>query len=380
MPPLAPQLNISIADTEAAFQALAQPWNELVKQCGGSVFLHHEWFDAAWAWRKESAQLFIMVARAGKQVVGILPLIQTSKAQRFLRLRALEFLTVPDTQLCDLIADKDHRTSVAGAFCEELHRRRNAWDLLTLSYTDDHGIALQDFKRALQTHGYAPKMESQGPNLYMKLDTNWEAYYGTRSRSLKKANNLAANRLKKTGQIDIQWISRGQSAEAETQNALTQAIDISRRSWKQETGNSLDHAGPNRFITTLTTHAARNGWLSLWLLSIGGKALAMEYQLLDQGNVYALRADFDASCEEISPGSHLMRTLLETLFGQGLNKYYMGPGDNAYKTRWTEENDMLYRLTTYGTTWRGKVGSLVNDTFKPMARSIRDKISRQPAK
>lgn len=373
-------LDIALANTETAFHALAQPWNDLVKQCEGSLFLRYEWFDAAWAWRKENAQLFILVAHAGTQVVGILPLIQTSNSQKFPRLRALEFLTVPDTQMCDLIVDQEHRASVVDAFCDELHRRRNTWDLLTLSYTAENSIVLHDFKRALQMRHYLPKVADQGPNLYVKLNTSWESYYGERSRSLKKANNLAANRLKKTGQIDIQWVFREQAADAATQNALTQAIDISRRSWKQDTGNSLDQAGPNRFISTLTGHAARNGWLSLWLLSIDGRALAMEYQLLDQGNVYALRADFDASCEEISPGSHLMRTLLETLFGQGLNKYYMGPGDNAYKTRWTEECDMLYRLTTYGATWRGKVGSLVNDTLKPVARTIRDKISRQPGK
>ena len=100
----------------------------------------------------------------------------------------------------------------------------------------------------------------------------------------------------------------------------------------------------------------------------------MEYQLLDAGNVYALRADFDAECEETSPGSHLMRTLLETLFDRGLYKYYMGPGENAYKTRWTEDNDLLFQLVVHGRTWRGQTARIVDEILKPAVRSLRNKL------
>jgi CelD/BcsL family acetyltransferase involved in cellulose biosynthesis len=101
----------------------------------------------------------------------------------------------------------------------------------------------------------------------------------------------------------------------------------------------------------------------------------MEYQLLDGADVYALRADFDAACEEISPGSHLMRTLLESLFGKELRRYYMGPGKNAYKARWTEEADTLQQLSAYGRTWRGQLVRMHDDVLKPLARSLRDALT-----
>ena len=59
------------------------------------------------------------------------------------------------------------------------------------------------------------------------------------------------------------------------------APSLSRRSWKHRTWNSLDHPGPGAFIQTLTGHASRRGWLSLWLLDIYSKPVAMEYQLVD---------------------------------------------------------------------------------------------------
>lgn len=370
------QIDVSVINSEEAFRELAEVWNGLVTRVNGTVFFRHEWFEAAWAWRKEDSKLFILVARTKNKIVGILPLIQTLKRDRFLNLRGLEFLTVPDTQICDLIVDQENRKSIVEAFCDALHQSSFAWDQLHLRYLCETSIALQAFKSGMEKRRHVCVTNAQGPNLFVKLAGSWEDYYITRSRSLKKANNLAGNRLKKTGTIEIQWFSSPGSGEASIQTALDESIDISRRSWKQSTGNSLDHSGPMQFIKTLTTHAARNGWLSLWLLSVDGKALAMEYQLLEGGNVYALRADFDASCEETSPGSHLMRTLLETLFARGLHKYYMGPGENAYKTRWTDESDTLYQLVVHGTTWRGRLAHLLDDSLKPAARAIRDKLTR----
>jgi CelD/BcsL family acetyltransferase involved in cellulose biosynthesis len=377
--PSPPILSVSLVDTEKAFRELGEAWNRLARGFDGSIFFQHEWFDAAWAWRKQDASLFVLLARQSDVLVGILPLVSVREKGRFPALRGLEFLAVPDTQACDLIAAPQDRSRVAEAFCAELHQRRQEWDRLELRYLDATGTTVSEFKTGLAARNYACEVKMQGPNLFVKLEPSWDAYYSTRSRSLKKANNLAANRLKKAGGITVQWITAENSGEPAIQDALEQAIDISRRSWKQKTGNSLDYPGPGDFIQTLTAHATRRKWFSLWLLFIDGKPLAMEYQLLDAGNVYALRADFDAECEEISPGSHLMRTLLESLFGRNLRRYYMGPGENPYKTRWTEEGDTLHQMVVYGRTWRGQLTQIVETVLKPLGRSLRDKLALRKA-
>ena len=377
--PAQPFLRVSIVDTEKTFRSLGEVWNRLARGAGGSVFFQHEWFDAAWAWRKKGSSLFVLLAWEEDEPVGILPLVSVREESPFLALRSLEFLAVPDTQFCDLIAAPEDRSRVAEVFCAELHKKRKEWDRLVLRYLDKTGAVLNEIKAGLAARQYTCDVKTQGPNLFVKLESSWDAYYSTRSRSLKKANNLAANRLKKAGEITVQWISSENSSETAIQGALEQLIDISRRSWKQETGNSLDQPGPRSFIQTLTAHAARRGWLSVWLLSIDDRPLAMEYQLLDAGNVYALRADFDAGCEEISPGSYLMRALLETLFDRNLRRYYMGPGNNAYKARWTEEADTLHQMIVYGRTWRGQLKRLLDGVVKPLARSLRDALAFRKA-
>ena len=364
-------MSISVITSEGDFHDLAASWNDLAAAAGGNIFLHHEWFHAAWEWRKETASLFVLVAREDDRAIGILPLVRICERKRFGTVRRLEFLTVPDTQLCDLIAAPQEHRRAAELIAGELQRLSGEWDQLVLRYLPA-GAAAQALHSVLQARGYAVQLRPHSRNLFVPLHTSWDGYYGTRTRSLKKANNLAANRLGKTGAVTIHRIGGDAAPPQSVAQALADAVDISRRSWKHATGNSLDHPGPNRFIRTLTEHAVQRGWLSLWLLSLDGRPVALEYQLADGANVYALRADFDAKFEEVSPGSHLMRTLLEALFGENLHRYYMGPGENAYKARWTDEFEPLDALLAYGKSFRGRVLHVLEETLKPRARRLRD--------
>ena len=377
--PSAASVSVTAVQTEHEFLSLAESWNALVRDTGDSLFLQHEWFEAAWAWRKLDSQLFILVAREQQKLIGILPLISAIDASHFPAIRTLAFLTVPDTQFCDVIAAADSRERVVEAFCETLHKRRVQWDRLTLQYLDHRTTTVSELETAAAARHYVCDVTTQDRNLYINLQSTWDDYYGTRSRSLKKANNLAANRLKKTGEVAITQITAENSSAVQIDHALEQVINISRRSWKNETGNSLEQPGPGGFIKALTSHAARRGWLSMWLLSLDGTPIAMEYQLIEGGNVYALRADFDAEREEISPGSHLMRTLLESLFGQDLQRYYMGPGKNVYKARWTDVGDELRQIVVYSRTWRGRLLRFVYATLKPRVRSLRDALASRKA-
>jgi CelD/BcsL family acetyltransferase involved in cellulose biosynthesis len=372
---LHPPVRVTIVETEPEFRALAGIWSQAAHGAGDRLFLQHEWFEAAWAWRRQDSTLFMLLAWDDSKLIGVLPLIMIRANRWFGQLRCLQFLTVPDTQMCDLIAAPGDHERVSAAFGKELHKCRDKWDRIVLNYLQDGAAALSCLRQRLSALKYAYDSEMQDRNLFIPLTSSWNEYYAARSRSLKKANNLAANRLKKVGRITIEWITPQTHERSSIRDALDRLIEISGRSWKQQTGNSLDNPGPRNFIEMLTAHAVRRGWLSLWLLYLDGKPLAMEYQLLGSGNVYALRSDFDAQCEEISPGSHLMHMLLESLFDKGLDRYYFGPGKNPYKKRWAEEGETLYQLVIHGKSWRGRLANWFDNVIKPFARTVRDSMT-----
>jgi len=85
-------------------------------------------------------------------------------------------------------------------------------------------------------------------------------------------------------------------------------------------------------------------------------AMSMRYALTSMPRV-----------KKSSPGSYLFRSLLEALFERGLSRYYMGPGENAYKLRWTEQAEPTQRAIVYNRTLRGRLAWASTRSQTPFA-------------
>ena len=362
---------------ESGFESLGRVWNHIASRAEpDNVFLRFEWFDAAWQWLKAEAQLHIFVARWGEQIAGIVPLVlyHTSHA----RCRQIQFLAVPDTQRCGIICESPDLHDVVGALATALRAMAGKWDVLTMAKMSQDAMVSGVLTERFGCHGLRPKMEKFGENPYIDIGGDWQSFYASRSRRLKKANNLAANRMAKAGKAHIDQLTPLCAKATQISEALATVIRISAQSWKQATGTSLDKPGPGAFIKRLTHHATRAGWLSLWLLRLDGTVIATEYQLAYEGRIYALRADFDKNLEKISPGAFLNRHMLERLFSTGLQRYMMGPGDNPYKRRWTDVAEPLVALRAYSPALRGKLWYLWLERLRPWIKRIVTHVAPMP--
>jgi CelD/BcsL family acetyltransferase involved in cellulose biosynthesis len=375
-----PASGVRLVTDPEDFAALRAQWNAVAASSrSDAVFSSHEWFTAAWQWRQRTARLWLLCLHQSGNLAAVLPLVLQETRRRGMTVRELSPLTVPDTQWFDLIVAERDAAAASEAFADALEQRRGEWDVLRLKYLAPGAMLASSFRDALARRGFATRLHPDGGNPFVPLDGAWESYYATRSRSLKKANNLAANRLAKAGTVHIESLAPGAGDAAEVDRFLDRAIAISARSWKSRTGNSLDNLGPQAFARALAHAAHGRGWLSIWVLTLDDRPLAMEYQLVADGCVYALRSDFDAEFEEISPGSHLNRTLLQQLFGRGLRRYYMGPGENAYKHRWTDQVAPVHAVTAYGRTLTGRWLATWETMLKPFVRGVRDRIASPSA-
>lgn len=361
---------VSVITDSDQFRALREQWIELVA-CSHrpSVFLSHEWFESAWQWRLRSARLNFLCYHSDGKLSGICPLVRWSQGG----MRVLEFLTVPDTQLCDIVVRPEHQARAVEAFAAELERPRQRWDFLRLSRLPRDAIAA-GLLAELGKRRFRVRCHEAAENPYVALDTKWETYYATRSRSVKKACNLAANRLMKAGNVVVHQLAAGSGSAADVERFVSNAIEVSARSWKMSTQNSLDHAGPQAFIRTLSQRAHERGWLSIWMVHLNDVPVAMEYQLVADNNVYALRSDFDNRHEHMSPGSYLSRYLLEQLFGRTLKRYMMGVGRNLYKYRWTEQAEPLLEGVAFNRTLKGTAHAVWALGLKPTLRRLRHRL------
>jgi hypothetical protein len=56
----------------------------------------------------------------------------------------------------------------------------------------------------------------------------------------------------------------------------------------------------------------------------------------------------------------------------------MGPGDNPYKLRWTDQSEGLRRATVYNRTLRGRLAWLREAVAKPVFHALRDRFGSPP--
>jgi CelD/BcsL family acetyltransferase involved in cellulose biosynthesis len=365
-----PSLRVKLITNQSEFEKLSADWNELAdKTMAHSLFLRHEWFYAAWQWRKNDCSLNILCTyNDNNELIGICPFILETQKNHLFTFQVLKFLTVPDTQFCDIIADPQYIDSFIYAVMEWLVNKKMSWSFMDLTHIPETLSNCSSFYHKVM-QSFSSRLQSFDVNLYINMAGTWAEFYAGKSRRLKKGNNLVANKIKKDGSYEIKWY--GQNNESfDIENLIQTIVHISSKCWKAETGLSLDNFAPNQFISNLTKMAAENGWLSVWILFLDSKPVAMEYQLIYKTNAYALRSDFSEDYSHLSPGTFLNWKLLETMFDTDLQAYYMGPGKNEYKKRWNNNEERLSRLKIYNNNFAGKIQFFIEYRLKPAIKTL----------
>jgi len=365
-------INVDCICDEHEFARLADRWNRLADQSNDqSVFLRHEWFDAAWQWLKQNHSLHLIVVRTDKEIIGICPLISQTIKIHGMDIRNLEFLRIPDTQECEILAAPENYQTVISAITDYLRTAPLKWDRLILRTFPEKSQCSQYLPELTKKNRLSLNIQEHDKNPGVSLQDDWETFYARRSRRLKKGNNYVANRLAKTNKaLKLSCLKSPLDDPEKIQHVLDSIIQLSSLSWKNITGLTLDQPGPKEFIQRLTKNANKQGWLIIWTLSLDNKPVAMEYQLAYKGIVSALRADYDPHYDELSPGTYLNWKILQNLFGSEMTYYSMGPGDNKYKLRWAEEFPKLYKIIIYNKTLRGRILAGIDLKLRPAIKNI----------
>lgn len=361
--------DIRVIGDYRSFLNLHESWNALVeKNSHQTVFLNHEWFDAAWQWKKGSDQLRMICAYSDSRLVSVLPLVKSESDSRF-GASALRLLDVPDAQECDIVvSDVDSKDAIVASM-DQMAKSRD-WDIAVFAKLSDSAQLSKYIESASAEAGLRYSKFASGENPGVKLAGSWEEYYRSRSRRLKKGNNLIRNKLHADENlVEVSCIGQGDESGVNYDGVLATIKKISSRSWKADTGVTLDRPGPRDFIERLTRHAAENDWLSIWLLRLNGEYIAFEYQLKVGKEVSALRSDFDPQYSALSPGSYMNWRILESLFTSSDGHYRMGPGDNAYKLRWSNDASKLVEIRLYNATIKGRILWLGSEVLRPILRN-----------
>ena len=349
--------------------ALRDVWRQVLdKSQQPTPFLTHEWFQCCLAGYLGHKTLSILVIRDGSEVLGIAPWWQSHDVVRGIPVRRLEFITTPDTPEVDFISQPGQRTLVLETILDHCFSlRKGVWDLLTLSQWPIESPHYSVLEQLLQQKHQAFYKGIVSKTPYLPIQMGWEAYLQTRSSKFRKTCRNIMNRINRLNNVEIQCIRQKMTGDV-----WQDVLAVSKKSWKfHEEIAIASQSEAERFFEVLTDIASQQGWLFVWLLKVDTFPIAMEYSLAYAGKVYALRADFDESYKDLSPGTFLEHHIIKRLFEEGYCEYNFGPGLNDYKLNWTNHVRENIFISIYNTTTKGIITSLLEGRIIPFLKNLR---------
>jgi len=321
----------------AEMEAISDDWRRLhASLTKPSLFLSYEWFRICAEQLEPGQRLLILTVRDGDRLIGIAHLMEKKVRIRHLPVREIGFLINPVSPFVDFILLDAEPALIA--ILQHLLKTRTQWDMLSFAkLRDDARVSL--LSKLVEMTNCPIKVREVCRTPFLPVVSTWEDFYNSKSRKFRMTRRSVANRLQRLGPISVERIK----AEAEVPKALDDMLAVSRKGWKRIEGKDpLSVEFERSFFSALTEVAARYGWLNLWLLRLGGEAIAAEYHLDDQGTIYGLRAQYDEAYAAYSPGRYLDYEIVEQLFRDGCTCYDMGPGAADYKLAWTDSAYACY--------------------------------------
>ncbi len=352
------------------FRGLHTIWQNLLEKSEKhSPFLTHEWFWCCLLAYSKNKELFILVLRNGTEVVGIAPLWLYKDVVRGVKVEKIGFVTCPDTPFVDFIVQKEKQRKIIKAILDYLYvTRKGLWDILTLNQwcvKSSNYTALKEV-----TRGRGKNIFSGFPSTtpYIPMTVDWETFLQTRSVKFRKTHRNINNRISKLKKVEIQCFRQDTSG-----TLFKQILSVSEKGWKHKKGIAISSREEGKlFFDTLTEIASKKGWLLTWLLMVNEIPIAMEYDLVYQRRVYALRSDFNEDYKEYSPGAYLEYQIIKYLFEEGYLEYNTGPGLNTYKLHWTEQMKENGDIHICNNNFKGLIIWILEGKLFPFLRWVKE--------
>lgn len=364
-----PPVTVREIRTRSGFEALRAEWDRLGEMGGASSpFLSHDWFRCCLD-RQENPELLILALVREGEIQGIAPLwSQPERMRGGLKLRCLGFISSPDTPETDLLVREEERLETIRALLRHIYGlAREGYDFASLGQWPSESpncIAVRGLLAEERRPSFVG-VTSIAP--HVPISGDWEAFWRSLSPMFRKSRRGILNRMARAGAVEVECIREDPEGAR-----LADLLSVAERGWKQSEGVSMAaRAETRRFFESLTQAASRNGWLFAWLLRLNGTPIAMEYDLAYRGRVYALRADYDESHRQLSPGAYLEYQIVRRLFEEGYQEYNSGPGLDSYKLRWTDRSRENISVNLCLPTWKGTAAWLLEGRLLPLLRRIR---------
>jgi CelD/BcsL family acetyltransferase involved in cellulose biosynthesis len=328
-------LTVHARHDPARLEALAPEWSALVDAAGvTSPFLAPEWL-LPW-WRRFGARRtpWILEARDGSGRLEGLLLLASRATLPGVRRWQLLGNGVTGADGLDVIARRGAGPAVRAALARAL--AEGGWDLLDLEDLPFGSPTAAVLAQVLAPGGVDVQTRRRFACPGFAVRGTFDAHvrkirrretYGRRVRWLAKQPGF---------RIDVA------TTPVEAGPALEDFLRLHRLRWAAEGGSYGIPPGPvEDFHRDAVARLAERGWLRLYRLYVGDRAIASVYGVEAGGTFYYYQSGYDPEWSARSPGMVLVGRTIEDAYARGLVYYDFLRGEEPYKLDWAWDRQEL---------------------------------------
>lgn len=335
-------------------------WNALVQRGSvNTIFQTHQWANAWWKTFGDDHRLVYLVAEDDGETRGFVPLMEVPKCGE------LHLLSDVNSDYCDIVADRN-RYAVLDGVLHFLIQEHPGWDSLVLRNIPERSSTLAALLTLCGKHGLHPRLSARiaAPHIDFRQG----------SRPFKLTYNMRrhSNRLERLGVVDYRVAQERAELPAMLDELYKQHIGRYREKGER---SLFENTACRRFYATLADDLLDTGWLHFSQLRLDGRPLATHFGFVYNKVLTWYKPAFDVAYSRYSPGTVLIRRLIDYAGAHDLDTLDFTIGNEPFKERF--RNAIAYNRTL--TIFRNRSSAywhVAKDRCTLATRHVRDFLRR----
>jgi CelD/BcsL family acetyltransferase involved in cellulose biosynthesis len=333
-------LELTLYPDQTGFAALRDEWNRLLRSSRyDTIFLTWEWQSRWWdCIGSARGPLFILEAREGDTLVGILPLYRTEEPDGR-TLHVVGCIEVSD--YLDLIVAKDREPEVYAAFLDWLDGpNAPEWDVLDLCNQPAASLAHQLLPELARGRGWSAEVAQEDVCPIVTLPGDFDAYLECLDKKQRHEIRRKARRMEREAPgFLVRFVTQDGPG---LDDAVEEFIRLHRLSSKAK--DAFMDPDMQSFFHEIAHMAASRGWLQLAFLEVAGQTVAGYFNFTYGGDLLIYNSGFDAQAyPQLSPGWVLLAELFREASARGYRRVDFLQGNEDYKYRFGGVDTFVYR-------------------------------------
>ncbi len=318
-------------------------WNNLVfRMERPEVFFTHQWaLAASRSFSDTLCPLIFLVYESGRlDGVAAMAVNRESPATAF-------FLTAGTADYCDIVSAPETREAILAAVLKEM-KKRNVQDLVLANVpAESHTLrVIGALAKAHRLHLHERPAYDCGVVSFGDAEQRQAVLH---SVVRKEKEKRGIKKLSQLGPVQVTHLS------SEPLETVLQSIFVAHISRFFATNRRSPLIRPQRraFLTELGKLMSYAGWLKISQLEVKSQPIAWNYGFRFLDSWFWYLPTFEIQYEETSPGSCLLRLLIEEACADpSVKRLDMGLGDEAYKARFSNDSRLTRQVELSGSMQR----------------------------